>query len=123
MECLFELKQVVARLVFRHTGAGPITAGAIPQQDRPHDARAHQDWRDESFRAAIKRALDSGFGLKEVGKAAEEIAEEIAIEQEHGSTHQAALRLGVTDRALQMRRAARREQRTKGSGDGELCAG
>jgi len=37
------------------------------------------------------------------------LASQIAIEQE-GSLHAAAVRLGVTDRALQLRRAARREK-------------
>jgi hypothetical protein len=42
------------------------------------------------------------------------LAERIVIEEEQGNLQRAAARLGVTDRALQMRRAARRQ-----NGDGK----
>jgi hypothetical protein len=41
---------------------------------------------------------------------AEDIAERIAVEDAEGNLRRAAHRLGVTDRALQMRRASRRQQ-------------
>ena len=65
--------------------------------------------------AGITRALAAGAGVKEIGRAAEDIAEQIAIEQA-GSVAAAAARLGVTDRALQMRRALRRERHTRRAG-------
>jgi len=45
------------------------------------------------------------------------LAERIVIEEEQGNLQRAAARLGVTDRALQMRRAARRQ-----NGDGKSAA-
>jgi hypothetical protein len=46
-----------------------------------------------------------GAGLKEIGRAAEECAIRCATAVEEGSLKRAALRLGVTDRTLQLRRA------------------
>ena len=104
-----ELRLVLARLLHRHAGAGPITVGDIPPDERPVVAGKANDWRTGAFVAGITRALAAGAGLKEIGRAAEDIAEQIAIEQ-GGSVAAAAMRLGVTDRALQLRRALRRER-------------
>ena len=41
---------------------------------------------------------------------AAETAIRVALEQEDGNLHRAACRLGVTDRALQMRRANHRQE-------------
>jgi len=46
--------------------------------------------------------------LKEIGRAAEDIAMRIATDQESGNLQRAARRLGVTDRTLQLRGANRR---------------
>jgi transcriptional regulator with GAF, ATPase, and Fis domain len=109
-----ELRLVLARMLLRHAGDGPITVGDIPPDERPAlGGRAH-DWRTGAFVAGITRALAAGAGLKEIGRAAEDIAEQIAIEQ-GGSVAAAAARLGVTDRALQLRRALRRERQSRGS--------
>jgi hypothetical protein len=47
--------------------------------------------------------------LKEIGRVAEETAVRIAVGDENGNLQRAASKLGVTDRALQLRRAARRQ--------------
>ena len=104
-----ELRLVLARLLHRHAGTGPITVGDIPPDERPTAAASAHDWRTGAFVAGITRALAAGAGLKEIGRAAEDIAEQIAIEQ-GGSVAAAAARLGVTDRALQLRRALRRDR-------------
>jgi len=46
-----------------------------------------------------------GAALKEIGRAAEDVAVRYATDEEEGNLHRAASRLGVTDRALQLRRA------------------
>jgi transcriptional regulator with GAF, ATPase, and Fis domain len=104
-----DLKQLVSRILYRHVGTGPITIGDIPESERPLSDLAPADWRDQALRRSIRQALGQGLRLKEIGRAAEEIAEQLALEEEGGSLHLAAIRLGVTDRALQLRRAARRE--------------
>jgi transcriptional regulator with GAF, ATPase, and Fis domain len=100
-----ELRQVVLRIMDRHTGPGPITVADIPEDEWPLGDRSSTPWCDEAFERAIYRALASGVGLKEIGRTAEQVAVAIAVTEEHGSLQRAARRLGVSDRALQIRRA------------------
>jgi transcriptional regulator with GAF, ATPase, and Fis domain len=99
-----ELWQVIARMIDRHVGCGPITVGDIPEDDRPREGQSN-DWSDEAFERSIHHALLRGAKLKEIGRGAEEAAVRIALSEEQGNLQRAATRLGVTDRALQMRRA------------------
>ena len=103
-----ELKGLVMRMVSRHVGPGPITVGDIKGEDFDAEA-APPDWRDAPFECAIRRALALGVGLKEIGSAATETAISIAVGDEQGNLQRAARKLGVTDRALQLRRASRWE--------------
>jgi transcriptional regulator with GAF, ATPase, and Fis domain len=112
-----ELRQLITRIAQRHVGGGPITAGDISEEDRPVAAAlAQNDWRDDAFRLAIRRALCSGIRLRAISDAAVETAIQIAMEEEGATLHRAAERLGVTDRALQMRRASRRKRDPAGDG-------
>ena len=63
---------------------------------------------DTAFELAIRRAVAGGAGLKEISQAAADAAVRIVTEEEAGNLRRAAHRLGITDRALQMRRAAQR---------------
>ena len=74
----------------------------------PTQATRRHVWPDRSFEAAVRHAVDLGIGLKEIGQFAAELATQIVLEQESGNLQRAALRLGVTDRALQIRRANQR---------------
>ena len=112
-----ELKHVVARIMNRHVGPGPITAGDIPEEERPLDEAGFADWCDESFERAIGKAVLLGAPLKEIGRVAESTAVRLAVGQEQGNLQRAAQRLGVTDRALQLRRAAVRQAQAGGNGD------
>lgn len=103
-----DLKQLVTRVSHRHVGTGPITVGDIPEEERPLEGPGPAAWQDESLERSIRRALALGVGLKEIGRAAEETAIRITVGNENGNLQHAARKLGVTDRALQMRRAARR---------------
>jgi transcriptional regulator with GAF, ATPase, and Fis domain len=105
-----DLKQLIIRIMYRHVGSGPITVGAIPQEEWLAAGHEQTEWRDEAFEGAIRRALVQGVRLKEIGRAAQEIAVQIAVSKENGNLQRAASNLGVTDRALQMRRAGRRMQ-------------
>ena len=104
-----DLEQLLTRIGHRHVGLGPITVGDIPEEDRPLAQSGLADWPDERFAGSIRNALALGVGLKAIGRAAEETAIRIAIGEEEGNLQRAAHKLGVTDRALQMRRAARRQ--------------
>ena len=113
-----DLRRIVMALRSRHPGSGPVSIGALPESERPlpsiiraNGAESIQvlssDQWDASvgFRTAIERAVADGIGLKEIGRAASSAAIRIALQQENGNLQRAARRLGVTDRALQMRRA------------------
>lgn len=104
-----ELRQLASRILCHHVGYGPITVGSIPVDERPSSDMSSGNWCDQSFDRAIRRAVALGVGLKEIGHVATETAIGIAVEEEGGNLQRAAHRLGVTDRALQMRRANRRE--------------
>ncbi|HEX8605184.1 MAG TPA: sigma 54-interacting transcriptional regulator [Pseudoduganella sp.] len=101
-----DLRQTVARIWYRHTGPGPITVGDVPPEERLHHAPA---WPDAPFREAIRHAVDRGMSLTRIGQAAADMAMRLVLEQEGDNNQRAAQRLGVTDRALQIRRKAARD--------------
>jgi len=101
-----DLRQTVARIWYRHTGPGPITIGDVPPDERLHHAPA---WPDAPFRDAIRHAVDRGMSLARIGQAAADTAIRLVLEQEGDNNQRAAQRLGVTDRALQIRRKAARD--------------
>jgi transcriptional regulator with GAF, ATPase, and Fis domain len=104
-----DLRQLVTRIWYRHAGPGPITPGDIPRRDRPDAHAVGLGWQDHRFASAIRRAVDLGAGLKEISRAAAETAIQIALAEEHDNVHRAALRLGLTDRAVQLRLAGSRQ--------------
>ena len=100
-----ELQQLARRTTSRHVGTGPITIGDIPDDEWPHEADDQQD-NGVTLERAIRHALSCGVGLKDISRLAAEAAIRIAIDEANGNLQIAARRLGVTDRALQIRRAA-----------------
>jgi transcriptional regulator with GAF, ATPase, and Fis domain len=116
-----DLKQLVTRMLYRHAHCGLITIGDIPEDERPSLDEQSIDWRDDYFERAIQRALITGAGLKEISRAAEELAVQIAVRNEKGNLQRAANVLGVTDRALQMRRANQRNDASTQSGKPEAA--
>jgi transcriptional regulator with GAF, ATPase, and Fis domain len=113
-----ELRQIAFRVACRHTGPGPITLGDLGPEEAPSRADSNA-WSDGPFVEAIGRALSHGVGLKEIRRIAEETAVRIAVGSEAGNLQSAARLLGVTDRALQLRRASQRPPRL---GDDVPCA-
>ena len=116
-----ELKHLVGRLAARHVGNGLITVGDIPEDERRGAIAFMQEaWRDDAFKCSIRRALALGLCLKEISGQTAELAIQTALEDEAGNLQRAARRLGVTDRALQMRRAAARPEleQSEPPGDG-----
>lgn len=105
-----DLRRLVVQLGQRHVGDGPITVGDLPEEERPRLVDSDRDWRCDGFNSAIRQALAADVGLKEISTAAAETAVDLAIETEDGSLKRAASKLRVTERALQLRRAARRSQ-------------
>ena len=103
-----ELRQLVQRIANRHVGPGSITVGDIPEEDWPEASHIARAWPDEQLDRSIADAVALGASLKEIHQAASETAIRVAVRSERGNLQRAARRLGVTDRALQMRRAAGR---------------
>ncbi len=97
-----ELRQLVQRTAQRHVGGGWITAGDVPVDDRPHSAPSGPV--GEVLEDAVRKALARGAGLKDIGRDATEAAIRLVVEEEGGNLQRASARLGVTDRALQLRR-------------------
>jgi len=131
-----ELRQLVERIGDRHVGPGRITPGDVPEDEwaslaetaapapkptppaqasvadlsEAHDAHSDTNGISTSlvaFDDAIVQALQSGCNLREIARQATETAIRLALASENGNLQRAAKRLGVTDRALQMRRAQR----------------
>jgi transcriptional regulator with GAF, ATPase, and Fis domain len=102
-----ELRQVVLRLHTRHVGTGPITVGDVPDDERNPCQGRGDDWKDD-FTGSVRRALSRGMTLREIGRAAQDAAIQMVLVEERGSVKRASQRLGVSDRALQMRRSATR---------------
>jgi transcriptional regulator with GAF, ATPase, and Fis domain len=102
-----ELRQLVLRMGQRHTGPGPITPGDLPSDEWPKGIGRWRAWpeADTGFDEAIGRALDAGIGLQEISNAAKDAAIRLTVHREQGNLQRAAKRLGVTDRALQIRKA------------------
>ncbi len=105
-----DLRQTVARIWYRHTGPGPITIGDVPPDER---LRGAPTWPDQPFCDAIRDAIDRGVTLARLGQVAADLAIRTALEQEGDNNQRAAQRLGVTDRALQIRRKARADAERK----------
>jgi DNA-binding NtrC family response regulator len=115
-----DLRQLAERVAIRHRWTGPVTVGDIPPEDRPPGSFSvpaqAADGPDELERA-VRGAVRSRVGLKELKEEVAELAVAAALEWEHGSVGAAARRLGVTERALQLRRAKAEASRRAGPGE------
>jgi transcriptional regulator with GAF, ATPase, and Fis domain len=106
-----DLKQLISRIMYRYVGRGPITAGNIPDEERPRPDTCKLGWCDEDFEKAIRKALLHDVSLREIRRMSENVAIRIALGEENGNLQRAAKRLGVTDRALQIRRATEKQNK------------
>ena len=105
-----ELQHLVKRVAMRHVGDGPITIGDIPFIDRPESSAGEDRMVNQEFSGAIHKALACGMKLKDIKEVAAEVAITLAMEGENGINKNAADKLGITNRALQLRLAARKSK-------------
>lgn len=112
-----DLRNFAFRISQRHVGGGPVTVGDIPEEEWPAHGAEHYIWRDQAFERCIRMSIRSGATLREITAGTSETAISIALADEGGNLHRAARRLGVTDRALQLRRAARRDRQGPEAGE------
>ncbi|MGV9947006.1 sigma 54-interacting transcriptional regulator [Rhodococcus aetherivorans] len=118
---LRDLKQLANRVAARHVGSGPITPGDIPSEDRPRpqipSARGDRGARQPTvpngaadiFGLAASFAVGQGMTLKEVKERIGDLVVSAALERSDGNIRAAAALLGITDRALYLRKAHRAE--------------
>jgi transcriptional regulator with PAS, ATPase and Fis domain len=103
-----DLKHLVTRISGRHEGPGPITVGDIPPEERPAANWSDSGWNDGELEQQIRRALAYGVTLRQLSRSVSDIAVRIAM-AEAGNVRNAAIRLGLSVRALHLRKAANRE--------------
>jgi transcriptional regulator with GAF, ATPase, and Fis domain len=103
-----ELRQLVSRIGSRHEGPGAITVGDVPAEERPAPDWQRGAWRDDRLEQCVRHAIANGITLRELIRVVGETAVRVATVDE-GTLRGAARRLGVTDRALQLRKAAGRK--------------
>ena len=110
-----ELKQRVTRLMHRYVGGGLLTAGNIPPEERPAWDEPPPDWQGTALEKIVRHAIALGAGLKDISRTVEDVAVRIAVGDAGGNLQRAAQSLGVTDRALQLRQANRRQAEGAGT--------
>jgi transcriptional regulator with GAF, ATPase, and Fis domain len=105
-----DLRQVVSRMLSSYAGIGPVTAGCLPAEERPEAGGKTCRWDGADLDRVVTHAVAQGVPLKDIGHAAHEAAIRAAVALEQGSLQRAAVRLHVSDRLLQMRRAGWRKR-------------
>jgi transcriptional regulator with GAF, ATPase, and Fis domain len=127
---LRDLRQLAGRVASRHVGPGPITPGDLPPSDRPRIeeasagqvlAGAHDDGSacetSPDLAGSVRTMLAQGMSLRELREHVSDLAVATTLEECSGNVRAAAAKLGVTDRALHLRRARAREQDSAEPGD------
>jgi transcriptional regulator with GAF, ATPase, and Fis domain len=104
-----ELRRLVVSAAQRHVGPGPLSLGDLPASERPTPMPI--EIVETGLERWVRRAVAAGSSLREISAAATDAAVAQAIDAEGGNISAAARRLGVTARALQLRRAAARARR------------
>jgi DNA-binding NtrC family response regulator len=113
-----DLRNLALRVSQRHVGDGPVTVGDVPVEEWPAPDDDRSGWRDQAFERCIRKSIRSGATLREITAGTSQTAINLALADEDGNLHRAARRLGVTARALQLRRAAGRELPPRPRADG-----
>jgi transcriptional regulator with GAF, ATPase, and Fis domain len=101
-----ELYQLIQRISARYSSSGPITVGDLPEEDRPVGGTFRRAWPNAQFETSIAEAVMLGTSLRQISRVTTQTVMRVAVESERGSIKRAATRLGITDRALQVRRAS-----------------
>jgi transcriptional regulator with GAF, ATPase, and Fis domain len=78
-----DLRSLVLRIIHRHLGAGFVTVGDIPDQERPGSAQPAA-WPDHRFEESIRCGLIQGVKLEDITVAAAEVAARLAVTREDG---------------------------------------
>ena len=132
-----DLRQLAQRVHARHAPGGAVTVGDMPEDEWPVGEPGAADGAGDltaglasgdgpaadgdvaavgaetldpvtaAIEPAVRCALDHGLSLRNLQRLTADVAVRISVAEANGSLRVAARRLGVTERALQLRRAAR----------------
>jgi DNA-binding NtrC family response regulator len=69
-----DLRSLALRIVQRYLGAGVVTVGDVPDQERPAPQKAVASWRGGELEEGIRRAFAHGATLEDITAAAAEVA-------------------------------------------------
>jgi transcriptional regulator with GAF, ATPase, and Fis domain len=98
-----ELKQLVNRLVLKYPGTGPLTIGLLPKEElKSVKSEVENKEYNSLLHQGIHKSILTGIGVKEIKDMVGNIAIKIALGQENGNIQRAALKLGLTDRSIQL---------------------
>jgi transcriptional regulator with GAF, ATPase, and Fis domain len=97
-----DLRSLVLRIIHRYLGAGFVTVGDIPDQERPASEEPLDAWPDNGFEKSIRRGLAAGARLEDITAAAADVAMRLAVAREGDDLRRAARSLGVPDRAVRL---------------------
>jgi two-component system response regulator AtoC len=101
---LRELRQLAYAVAARHCGPGPVTPGEIPVRYRPAGDDLPEDRVHGSLEQAVRVCLRCGVTLPELKAMVGDLAVTLALTEHGGNARLAAAALGVTDRAIQLRK-------------------
>ena len=108
---LRELRQLAFAVAARHAGPGAVSPGDVPHRYRPDGGGAGPETLSRRLLdRAVHACLAEGLGLGELKSLVGDVAVSAALAESDGSVHRAAELLGVTDRAVQLRRQSARGQ-------------
>ena len=109
---LRELRQLAYAVAARHAGTGAVTPGDVPPRYRPEGTGEDEAApARSSLEAAVRACLAEGLTLSDLKALVGEVAVETALEDCDGNVRSAAGLLGVTERAIQLRKQAPRQRR------------
>ena len=97
-----DLRSLALRILHRHLGAGFVTVGDIPDQERPAPERPTASWPDHRFEESIRRSLALGATLEDITSATADVATRLAVARAGGDLQRAARSLGVPDRTVRL---------------------
>jgi DNA-binding NtrC family response regulator len=101
-----DLRSLILRITHRHLGDGLVTAGDIPDQERPAPRQPVAAWPDHRFTDSIRGAMALGATLDDITAAAVDTA--MRLTGEGGDPPPSAPTRDVADRAAHRRSQARR---------------
>ena len=107
---LRELRQLAQAVAARHPGVGPITPGDVPPTERPSGFAVPRVSAHRLLAEAVRDCLRAGISLRDLKSTVGDLAVDIALADSGGNAHEAAALLGVTDRAVQLRKRDRRAE-------------